>query len=106
MPMIAQGASGTLKFEATSAGLDPAVVTSTAWAPQGGQSAVKFTPPDKVEGLSAGSLKMKCTVTMGPGEKAVYDFTVDCYVPVPPQSGPPKTVPVSITYEEAQSANR
>ena len=96
MPSIPVGQSGQLKFEPPMAGLDPAVVASVSWQPQGGQQAVRFTPPDKVEGLAAGVGQYKVTVTMTtPGEKVTYAFTVDCFAPGP-ATMPPMT-PVSIT---------
>lgn len=95
MPSIAVGQTGTLVFQPTTAGLDPALVASVSWQPQGSQQDVRFTPPDRVEGIAVGRGDYRATVTLStPGEKVSYAFTVDCYVPGPPAM--PAMVPVTI----------
>lgn len=92
--MLQKGQTGTLRFIAGMAGLDESTITNVQWQPQGGQNAVKFHSPDKVEGLAPGIAAYKCSVTMGPGEKAVYSFEVECMVPGPPPTI--KMIPVGL----------
>jgi hypothetical protein len=96
MPVFLQvGQVGTLRFLPSQAGLDPALVASASWQPQGSQQHVRFTPPDQVEGISAGTADYKVTVTMTtPGEKVTYAFTATCNPAGPP--APPKMDPVAI----------
>ena len=92
---ITVGATGTLRFLPSQAGLDPALIASVSWQPQGGQQHVKFSPPDQVEGISPGTGQGKCTVSMTtPGDKMTYDFTVQCNPAGPP--APPRMEPVAI----------
>jgi hypothetical protein len=96
MPVtIAQGATGQLTFAPDRVGIDPALVASVSWQPQGSQQHVKFTPPDQVQGLSPGVGSYKVTATMStPGEKLTWPFDVEC---VPPGGVPPEpVVPVVI----------
>lgn len=97
---ILVGTKGTLKFEASMAGFDPDQVTDVKWSQQGSPQHVKFTQPDKVEGISAGTGDFKCTVTQKPEgggqpQKSVYNFVVECTDPA--VLAVPKMVPVSIT---------
>jgi hypothetical protein len=92
---IQQGQTGTLQFAPDRIGLDPAEVESVAWAAQGTQAHVRFTPPDQVEGLTLGVARYKVTATLtGPGERISYTFDVEC---IPAGGLPPeKVVPVVI----------
>jgi hypothetical protein len=96
MPLtIEQGRTGTLTFAPDRVGLTPAEVESVAWAAQGSQLHVRFTPPDQVEGvtLGVGSYKVTATLSM-PGERVSWDFDVEC---IPAGGLPPeKVVPVVI----------
>jgi hypothetical protein len=96
MPVTVQvGQIGTLTFAPDRVGLDPATVQSTSWQPQGSQQHVKFTPPDKVEGLSPGTGSYKVTATMTtPGEKLTWPFDVEC-IPAGPVL-PEPVVPVVV----------
>jgi hypothetical protein len=82
MLTIAQGQTGTLTFAPDRVGLTPDQVASVSWQPQGGQQAIKFTPPDKIEGLQPGKGAYKVTATMSaPGEKLSWAFEVLCTAP-------------------------
>jgi hypothetical protein len=92
---IQQGTTGTLTFAPDRVGLAPATVQSVSWQPQGSQQFVKFTAPDKVQGVAPGIGSYKVTATMTtPGEKLTWPFDVQC---VPPGGVPPDpVVPVVI----------
>lgn len=95
MVTIQVGQQGTLRFLPSQAGLDPAQIASVAWQPQGPQNQIKFTPPDQVEGLAAGTTSYKATVTMKTaGEKYSFPFDAQCTPAGPP--APPVMVPVAI----------
>jgi hypothetical protein len=92
---IEQGQTGTLTFAPDRIGLEPAQVESVAWAAQGTQEHVRFTPPDRVEGITLGVGSFKVTATLtAPGERVSYAFDVEC---IPAGGLPPdKLVPVVI----------
>jgi hypothetical protein len=99
MPVfIAVGQTGTLRFIADMAGLDPAVIQSQQWQLQGTPASLKFTAPDKVEGLAEGTANMRVQVTSqipgSPQERQTYRFEVQTVPAGPPT--PPKMVPVAI----------
>jgi hypothetical protein len=92
---IEQGRTGTLTFAPDRVGLEPAQIASVAWAAQGTQEHVRFTPPDQVEGITPGVGSFKVTATLStPGERVSYPFDVECI----PAGGLPseKVVPVVI----------
>lgn len=79
---IAVGQKGTLRFIAEQAGLPQSEITSVSWQPQGSQQAVKFSPPDQVEGVAVGTSPYKASVTMkAAGEKYSFPFDVTCTAP-------------------------
>lgn len=91
---IAVGQKGTLRFIAEQAGLPQSEITGVTWQPQGSQQAVKFSPPDQVEGMAAGTSAYKASVTMKtPGEKYSFPFDVTCTAPV---GASPIMTPVAI----------
>lgn len=90
---IAVGQKGTLRFLASQAGLAEDQIQGVTWQPQGAQQAVKFTPPDQVEGQAAGTSSYKASVTMKTaGEKYSFPFDVNCTAP----AGTPVMTPVAI----------
>jgi hypothetical protein len=96
MPVMIQvGQTGTLRFLPSQAGLDEALVSGVAWQLQGTPASLRFTPPDHVEGLAAGTANMRCAVTMvGGTDRQTYRFEVETVPAGPPQ--PPKMVPVAL----------
>jgi hypothetical protein len=92
---IQQGQTGTLTFAPDRVGLEPAQVESVAWAAQGTQEHVRFTPPDTVEGITPGVGSYKVTAALtAPGERVSYPFDVEC---IPAGAlAPDKVVPVVI----------
>lgn len=91
---IPQGKTGTLTFDANMAGLDPTQVNQVQWSQQGAPSAVKFTPPDQVQGVALGTGTLRCVVHVGASDKMTYEFPVECVSNQP--DPPPRIVPVTI----------
>lgn len=96
---IAVGQKGTLVFLAAQAGFPQEEVADVSWQPQGSQQAVKFSPPDKVEGMAVGRSSYKATVTKKTqGEKYSFPFDIDCTDPNP---SAPVMTPVTVNIEMA-----
>lgn len=95
---IAVGQTGTLRFLATQVGLPEAQIQGVTWQPQGAQQAVRFTPPDQVEGLAVGTSSYKASVTMTtPGEKYSFPFDVTCTAPAGPLVMTPVAIDITMT---------
>ena len=95
---IAVGQKGTFRFIASQVGLNEADITGVTWQPQGAQQAVKFTPPDQVEGMAPGTSSYKASVTMkAAGEKYSFPFDVNCTAPAGTLVMTPVAIDIAVT---------